>query len=86
MDLGKKVSLCTSMYFHVFLKSILYFYVFLKSNSFVHKGFTSLGNNNNGLKEEIFYDLPTFVLELYQPKRPSNINKYFTPIKLVFIF
>ena len=47
VDLVKKVSVWTSMYFHVFLKSILYFYVFLKSNSFVHKGFTSLGKNNN---------------------------------------
>ena len=30
-----------------------YFDTFCKGNSFVYKGFTSLGNNDNGLKEEI---------------------------------
>ena len=42
--------------------------------SFVHKAFASLGNNDNGLKEEIIDVLPTFILGLNQPKRPLNIN------------
>ena len=50
------------------------FDTFLKSNSIVHKAFASLGNNDNGLKEEIIDDLTKFVLDLCQPKRPSNIN------------
>ena len=50
------------------------FDAFLKSNSFVHKAFASLGNNDDGLKEEKIDDWAKFVLDLYQPKRPSNIN------------
>ena len=50
------------------------FDTFLKSNSIVHKAFASLGNNDDGLKEEIIDGLTKFVLDLYQPKRPSNIN------------
>ena len=40
----------------------------------MQKAFTSLGNNDDGLKEEIIDGLSTFVLDLYQQKRPSNIN------------
>ena len=47
---------------------------FLKRNSIVHKEFASLGNNDDGLKEEILDGLSKFLLDLYQPKRPSNIN------------
>ena len=50
------------------------FDTFLKSNSFVYKAFASLGNNDDGLKEEIIDGLTQLVLDLYQPKRPSNIN------------
>ena len=50
------------------------FDTFLKRNSIVHKAFASLGNNDDGLKEEIIDGLTKFVLGLYQPKRPSNIN------------
>ena len=50
------------------------FDTFLKSESFVYKGFASLGNNYNGLKEEITDGLTQFILDLHQPKRPSNIN------------
>ena len=49
------------------------FDTFLKSNSIVHKAFTSLGNNDDGLKEEIIDGLKKCVLDLYQPKRQSNI-------------
>ena len=51
-----------------------YFDTFLKRNSFVYKTFASLGNNDDGLKEEIIDGLTQFVLHLYQPKRPSNRN------------
>ena len=51
-----------------------YFDTFLKSNSIVHEAFVSLGNNDDGLKEEIIDGLTKFVLDLYQPKRSSNIN------------
>ena len=54
------------------------FDTFLKSNSIAHKAFVSLGNNDDGLKEEIIDGLTKFALDLYQPKRPS--------ITLVFIF
>ena len=47
---------------------------FLKRNSIVHKEFASLGNNDDGLKEEILDGLSKLDLDLYQPKRPSNIN------------
>ena len=50
------------------------FDTFLKRNSFVYKAFASLGNNGDGLKEEIIDGLTQLVLDLYQPKRPSNIN------------
>ena len=50
------------------------FDTFLKSDSFVYKAFASLGNNEDGLKEGIIDGLTQFVLDLYQPKRPSNIN------------
>ena len=33
-----------------------------------------MGNNDDGLKEEIIDGLTKFVLGLYQPKRPSNVN------------
>ena len=49
------------------------FNTFLKSNSFEYKAFASLGNYDNRLKE-IIDGLTQFVLELYQSKRPSNIN------------
>ena len=48
------------------------FDTFFKSNSFVYK--SSLGNNEDGLKEEITDGLTQFILDLYQSKRPSNIN------------
>ena len=51
-----------------------YFDTFFKSNSFVYKAFGSLGNNDNGLKEEIINGLTQFLLDLYLLKRPSNIN------------
>ena len=38
----------------------------LKSNPFVHKAFASMGNNDDGLKEEIIDGLIKFVLDLYQ--------------------
>ena len=50
------------------------FDTFLKSNSIVHKAFVSLGNNDDGLQEEIIDALTKFALDLYQPKRPSNVN------------
>ena len=50
------------------------FDTFLKSNSIAHKAFVSLGNNDDGLKEEIIDGLTKFALDLYQPKRPSKIN------------
>ena len=59
--------------FSGFLK-ITCFDTILKSNSFVCKAFDSLGNNDSGLKEEIIDGLTQLVLDLYQPKRPSNIN------------
>ena len=46
----------------------------LKRDSFLYKPFVSLGNNDDGLKEEIIDGLTQFVLDLFQPKRPSNIN------------
>ena len=60
--------------FSGFLKAT-YFNTFLKSNSFVHKVLVSLGNNGDGLKEKIIDGL-TFVLDLYQSERPSNINTF----------
>ena len=48
--------------------------IFLKSNSFIYKAFASLVNNDDGLIEEIIDGLTKFVLDLYQPKSPSNIN------------
>ena len=50
------------------------FDTFLKSKSFVHEAFAPLGDNDDELKEEIIAGLTTFVLDLYQPKRPLNIN------------
>ena len=50
------------------------FNTFLKSNSIVHKPFVLLGNNDDDLKEEIVDGLTKFALDLYQSKRPSNIN------------
>ena len=52
----------------------IYFDTFFKSNWIVQKAFASLGNNDNNLKEEIIDGLTKFVLDLYHPKRPSNIN------------
>ena len=49
------------------------FDTFLKSNSLKYKAFASLGNNDDGL-QEIIDGLTQLVLDLYQPKRPSNIN------------
>ena len=59
--------------FSRFSKTIC-FNTFLKSDSFVHKAFASLGNDDDGLKEKIIDGLTQFVLDLCQPKRPSNIN------------
>ena len=50
------------------------FGAFLKSDPFVYKAFASLENNDDGLKKEIIDGLTKFILDLYQPKRPSNIN------------
>ena len=43
-------------------------------NSFIYKAFASLVNNDDSLKDEIIDGLTKFVLDLYQPKSPSNIN------------
>ena len=52
----------------------LFFDTFHKRNSIVHKAFASLRNNDDDLKEEIIDGFIKFVLNLYQPKSPSNIN------------
>ena len=49
----------------------------LKSNSIVHKGFASLGNNDDGLKKWIIDGLTKFVLDFLSIKKT---------IKYVFIF
>ena len=57
----------------------------LESDSIVHKGFASLGNNDDGLKEEIIDGLTKFVLDFVSAKKTIKY-KYFAPITLVFIF
>ena len=57
----------------------------LESHSIVHKGFASLGNNDDGLKEEIIDGLTKFVLDFVSAKKTIKY-KYLAPITLVFIF
>ena len=59
--------------FSGFLKTTC-FGAFLKGDPFVYKAFASLESNNDGLKEEIIDGLTKFILDLHQPRRPSNIN------------
>ena len=40
----------------------------------MHKTFASLENDGDGLKDEIIDGLIKLVLDLYQPKRLSNID------------
>ena len=61
------------------------FDTFLKRNSIVHKAFASLGNNDDGLKEEIIDGLTKFVLDFVSAKKTIKY-KYLAPITLVFIF